>query len=155
METNDLENKLNALNIPNIKMSMNQHQLKLAIMSAKKSATTALWLMLIPFIVLGSGIVQSLLHISVPPWSWMQTYLPHFPVWVRFGIFATVVIIIPLVAVILNVLSIVWLQYNKKEQILNISIRIRTLNIIIIVIATLIAFLFIGHTIADWIAGTG
>jgi hypothetical protein len=155
METNDLEKNLDKLSIPNIPQSDNQRQLKFAIISAKKSAKATLWLMLIPVIVLASGVLQGLMNISIPPWSWMQHYLPFLPVWARFGIFAGVVIIIPLIVVILNVLSVVWLQYDKKHEVLNISIRMRPINIIIIAIAGLIALLFIGHTIADYIAGKG
>ncbi len=155
MNTDDLEKKLENLSTPEMPPMAHQWQLKLAILNAKKSARAALWLMLIPVIVLGSGMLHSVLNASIPPWSWMQEYLPQLPVWIRFGIFSMIVIIIPLIAVLLNLLSIIWLQYDKTKHILHISIRMRPVNIIIIVIAGLLALLFIGHTIADYLAGTG
>ena len=61
--------------------------------------------------------------------------------------------VFPLIAVILNVLAITWLQYDREQKVLNISIRIKTINLIIIIVAGLVALLFIGHSIADSIAG--
>lgn len=155
MNQDELEKKLENLSTPKMPSISHQWQLKLAILSAKKSAWAALWLMLAPFLILGSALLQSLLNISIPPWSWMQEYSPHWPLWVRFGIFVTVVMIFPLLAVLLNVLSIIWLQYDRTQRVLHISIRLRLVNIIIILVAGLLALLFIGHTIADYLAGAG
>src|SRR6266550_1669366 len=114
MKQNISEDKLEKLSTPQLPPLPDQRHLKLAILSAKKSAKAALWLLLIPFLILGSALLQSLLSFSIPPWSWMQEYSTHWPVWVRFGIFVTVVIIFPILAVLLNVLSIIWLQYDRE-----------------------------------------
>ncbi len=155
MNADDLEKKLEDLSVPQMPPIQHQWPLKLAILSAKKSAKAALWLMLIPGVLLGSGLIQSLLDTSIPPWSWMVEYSPRWPEWIRFGVFAMVVIIIPLITVLLNLLSITWVRYDRHQQVLHVSIRMRPLNIVIIVIAGLLALLFVGHTIADYIAGKG
>jgi hypothetical protein len=74
------------------------------------------------------------------------------PLNLRIAIFVTTVMVFPLIAVILNILAITWLQYDKQQKILNICIRIKTMNLIIIIVSGLLAFLFIGHAIADYIA---
>jgi hypothetical protein len=70
---------------------------------------------------------------------------------VRITVFATVLIIIPITAVLINISGILWFQYNKTERVLHIAVRMRRVNIIIIAIAGLLALLFIGHAITAWI----
>ena len=153
MNEEDLERKLEGLITPELPPLKHQWPLKLAILSSKQSARAALWLLLPPFLLLGSALLQAIFHVSVPPWSWLQKYSPSWPLWLRMTIFLSVVIIFPLIAVVLNILSITWLQYDKKQKILHIAIRMRIINIIIILFAGLLALLFIGHLIADSLAG--
>ena len=150
---NNPEQKLENLNPPQTPSLENQPQLKLSILNAKKSARASLFLLAIPFSILGSALIETLFKVALPPWSWLKTYNPQLPLWERQFIFVTIVIVCPLIALALNILSIVWLQYDKAQKVLHISIRLRTVNTIIIIIAGLLAFLFIGHAIADWIAG--
>jgi heme/copper-type cytochrome/quinol oxidase subunit 2 len=90
--------------------------------------------MLVPVIVLGSGVIQSFVHVSISSWSLLEKYSPQMPELLRFAVFATIVIVIPVIVVLINILSIVCLQYHRNERVLNISIRMRTFNIIMIVI---------------------
>ena len=73
------------------------------------------------------------------------------PVWLRLSVFAIILIIIPLIAILVNISGILWFKYNKAEHVLHIAVRMRRMNIIIIAVAGLLALLFIGHTIAEWI----
>jgi len=54
---------------------------------------------------------------------------------------------------LLNLLSIVWFQYDRRQQVLHIAVRLKKANIIIMLIAGTLALLFIGHSIADNITG--
>ncbi len=148
MNNDDLENKLENINAPKMPSMQHQWQLKLAILNAKRSASVGLWLMLIPILVLTGAFMKTVLHVSLPPWSWLVKYSPQWPLWIRVMVFVTVVIVFPVIAVLLNLLSIIWLQYDKTQQVLNISVRMRRINIIIIIVAGLLAFLFLGHLIA-------
>lgn len=152
-EKNELETKLENLNLPEINSLQHQQQLRLTILNAQKSAKVSLWLLLIPFIMLFGDFMQSVFHILIPPWSWLVKYSPLMPVWLKILIFTTVVIVIPIIAVLLNVLSILWIRYDKTEHVLHISVRMRKINVIIITVAGILALVFIGHSIAEWITG--
>ena len=145
----DLEKELENLRKPQLPELQHQGQLKLSILSAKISARASLWLLLIPFLIFISRVFQEILNVSIPPDSWLEIYSKQSPVWLRITVFITIVIVIPLIAVILNLLSIIWIQYDRKQKVLNISIRIRTINLIIIIVAGLVALLFIAVTITD------
>ncbi len=146
-----LEQQLENIEIPKVNALQHQSQLKLTILNTKKSSTISLWLLLVPFIMLFGGFVQSVFHILLPPWSWLIKYSPIMPLWLKLTIFTTVVIIIPLIAVLINILGILWFKYDKSEHVLHIALRMRRTNVIIIILAGILALLFIGHTITEWI----
>jgi len=154
MKNDDVENKLQNLKVPEVQLpDEHQKELKLALLSAKQSAQVSVWLLCIPFSVLLGAIFDSVWNISIPPWSLLKTYGHFWPLWLRMSVFITTVMVLPLVALLLNILSIIWFQYNRTQKVLNISIRIKPINLVIIAVAGLLAFLFIGHAIADSIAG--
>jgi hypothetical protein len=152
MKKSALDVKLQNLNVGNVEPPM-QSQLKFAIISSKKSMKISLWLLLIPFLILLTAMMDSLTNISLPPWSILKNYGHLWPVWVRISIYVTMLIVIPATAAILNLLSIIWMNYDRDQQILHLSLKIKKSNIIILAIGALIAFLFIGHSIADMLAG--
>ena len=119
MDENELEKKLESLSVPDLDHIELKHgeNLKLAILSAKKSSKYTLWLLLIPFLILFSAILQSVFKVSIPPWSWIQKFSPVWPDWIKLGVFALVLIIIPSIVVILNILSILWISYDRKEKV--------------------------------------
>ena len=147
MNEDDLKKKLENLSKPQLPQLQHQWQLKLTILSAKKSARASLWLLLIPFLFFIGRVLQDILNVPIPPDS------TQWPVWLRITVFLTILILIPLIAVILNLLSIIWLHYDREQKVLNISIRIRTINLIIIIVSGLVALLFIATTITDSVTG--
>ena len=147
MDKNELEKKLENLSVPQLPQLEHQQQLKLSIMSAKKSARASLWLLLIPFLFFVSAFLRQL-NISIPG-SLLDEYSLHWSSWLRILVFAVIIIGFPLIAVILNLLSIIWLQYDREQKVLNISIRMRTVNLVIIVVAGLVALLFTIVMIMD------
>ncbi len=131
----------------------NSEPLKSELISATKTDRLTILLMMIPFIMLGESLIQSLLHISLPPWSLLQQYSSRMSEEIRFGIFAVVVIFIPITVVLLNIFSIITFKYNRNNKIFNISFKIRLFNFIVIAIAGILAALFIYHTFSDYIRG--
>ena len=153
MKSDDLENKLENISSPQLPSLQHQEKLKLSILSAKKSSWASLILLAFPFFVFLGGIFESAFHVLLPPWSWLVRYSPLWPVWLRMLVYVMILIVFPLVAGFINILAITWFEYDKKKKVLNISIQIKTVNIIIIAVTTIIALLFIGHSIAEWITG--
>jgi hypothetical protein len=145
--------KLENISMPQIPMLQYMENLKLTILSTKKSSKVSFRLLAFPLIILLEGICESVIHILLPPWGWLVKYSPVMPLWLRMLIYIMVLIVLPLTAVYLNILAVTWFKYDKEQTILNISIRLMTINLIIIIMTTIIALLFIGHTIAEWING--
>jgi hypothetical protein len=149
MVPEELENKLETLPIPNLDNVTHQSHIKLAILNARKSSKLSFYLFLIPLLILGSALLQSILKVSVPPWSLLQKYSPQLPQWMRIGIFTVVLIIIPAIIFFVNLLSILWIRYDKVQKIIHISIKLRMSNLIFLILSFLLAILFLGHTIVE------
>ena len=153
MQKDDIKTRLENLNLKEVTPRAEGQKIKLAIISSKKSLSISLWLLSVPFILFFSAMLEPVFHILVPPWSLLKAYGHLWPQWVRIAVFATVVIIIPLIAAGINLLAIVWFDYDRKHKVFHIAIRVKLANIIILLIAGVLALLFIGHSIADSLAG--
>ncbi len=116
-------------------------------LNTKRVVILSIILLLPAIFILGSISLQSVFNISLPPVSILKEYSPGWPLWIRFGIFAFSVIIFPIIAVSLNVLS-VFVNKNSFEK------KYRAASFILVSVSGILALLFIGHTIADCIAGT-
>jgi hypothetical protein len=148
----ELEKHLENIKIPEVNILPHQRELKLTILNAKRSDSISLWLLIVPFIILAGGVIQSVFHIMLPPWAWLVKYSPLMPIWLRISIFAIILIIIPGIVVLINFLGILWFKYDKKEHVLHIAVRMRRRNVIFIFVCGILALLFICHTALEWIS---
>jgi hypothetical protein len=153
MKSGDLKRKLEHISAPGIPGLQHKKELKLAILSTRKSSRATFLLLLLPAVVLLEALCETVFHFLLPPWQWLVKYSYLMPAWLRLAIYATLLIVLPLVAAFLNILSIVWVKYDKEQKVLHISVRLKTANVIIIIITAAVGLLFIGHTVAEWITG--
>lgn len=151
MNNEELENKLFQMSKPQFSGTEHQENLKLAILSSKTSSKLSLWLLSLPFLVLIGALLETTSHIEIPPWSWIHHYGPTWPYAIRISVFLIIVIIIPFFVVLINLLSITWLQYNRDTKILNISIRIKPFKMILLLVGAIIGGLFTIHSIMEWL----
>lgn len=153
MKPDDIDKKLKNLAVPSVPPPVNREQVKLAIISSKKSARISLWLLATPVLVLLGGVCESAFNVLLPPWSIIKTYGHFWPAWVRMLVFVTVLIVLPLSAALVNLLSVLWINYDRSQKVLNIAIRVKKINIIILFAAGLLALLFIGHAVGELMSG--
>src|SRR5258706_4650979 len=83
MDTEDISNELENIDLPKMSPLQHQQQLKLAILNAKKSAFAGIWLLIIPVLVMVGALMKGAFHLSLPPWSWLVEHSHILPLWVR------------------------------------------------------------------------
>ena len=110
--------------------------------TARKFTSASLLILMIPFLFFVSRLLQQL-SIPVLPGAGLEKFSEDWSSWLRITVFAAIVIMLPLIAVILNLASLTRLQ-NHKEQ-----TGIRLLNLIVITVAGLMALLFTVVMLAD------
>jgi hypothetical protein len=104
--------------------------------TAKKFTSVSLLILMIPFLFFVSRLLQELLSIPVLPDAWLEKFSQNWSLSLRNILFAGIVIMLPLIAVILNLLSLIRL-WNHKEQ-----TGIRLINFIVITVAGSVVLLF-------------
>ena len=110
--------------------------------TAKKLTSVSLLILMIPFLCFVSRLSQQL---SLPILSddWVEKFSQNWSSPLRIILFAAIVILLPLIAVILNLLSLVRLKNNKEGT------SIRSVNFIVITVAGLMVLLFTIVMLAD------
>jgi hypothetical protein len=113
--------------------------MKSLITNPKKLTGGSLLLLLIPFLLFVSRFSQQSLHISKPPDVWLENV--SFD-WLRIALFAFTLILLPLIAVVLNLLSLNQLQNRESEAQMDMAAVVRLTNFIIIIVAGSVSLLF-------------
>jgi hypothetical protein len=127
-----------------------QKILKVALFSARRSSRIGFLLVAFPGLVILLFLVQQLFHLSPGFTRWLDggTTLSTPVRGVLVFIF---VVGFPLIAIVLNLLSICYFQYDRIKKEFHISFRLRWWNIIITLAGGALASFYILHLLADTI----
>ena len=110
--------------------------------TAKKLTSASLVILMIPFLFFVSRLLQQL-GTPILPDAWLEKFSQNWSSWLRNIVFAAIVVMLPFIAVILNLLSLIALQNDRKQT------AIRSINYILVTVAGLTALLFTIVMLAD------
>src|SRR4051794_27971695 len=113
--------------------SLKIHNMKSLTATAKKITSVSLLILMIPFLFFVSRL---LLSINVLPDAWIDKFSQNWSSLLRIVVFAVIVIMLPLIALILNLVSLNRLQ-NVEGQ-----VGIRLINYLIIAATGFVILLF-------------
>ena len=151
--------KMENLNVPDVNPSSHQNTVKMAIMSAARSATLGVWLVIVPCCFLLCVLIYYFFHINLGWFGAMFTSLlslEKIPYVDFFG--PLVLFILPIVCIIINALSIMHVQYQKigpdqyKFRELHITIKLKLWNILLILLSMIIIGVFMGFAMTESIS---
>jgi lantibiotic transport system permease protein len=134
MEEKDFLQKMENLNKPEVNADASRRQVRIAIMNAKKSATWGIWLLVIPFLFILSVTIKEFLKwdwgISNTISEWIGALDKNIP-------FASPVLflLLPAVAAVINLLAIKHFVYDRTTRELIVTLKIKWLNIILVLIS--------------------
>ena len=144
MKNEDFENMLTKMQIPEPENIMQHREIKIPLLSYRRSSKAGLWLLLIPFIValtiflkVELGVQSGYLDIVRKFFSFINnnailTYL-----------IPLIFVGLPLIAMIINVMAICHFHKNKQAKELIITVKYRPLNIVITLISFAILIFFL------------
>lgn len=144
MKKEDVENILNRLQTPEPEKIMQHRELKIPLLSYRKSSKAGLWLLLLPltfaitvFLKMELGVQSGYLDLVRKFFSAIDNNV------VLTYLIPLIFVGLPLIAMIINVLAICHFQQNKKSKELIVTIKYRPVNIVIFLLsfAVLIYFL--------------
>jgi hypothetical protein len=144
------------LEVPDVNPSQHQHLVKMAIMNAGRSAALGLWLVIVPCYFLLCVFIYYQFHLNANWFSAMFTTMVQLEKVPYIDYIGPVVLfILPMVCLIINLLSIIHVQVRqldpdrRKVREMNISIRLKLWNIVLILISLAIMMAFINFAMTE------
>ncbi len=150
MEEKDFLHKMENLKMPEVNVSASQRQIKLALLSTKKSAAWGIWFLIIPALFLCCVVIKYLFH-----WDWgiATNFIEWFARldhqtgthWITPVLF----VLLPAIGVVVNLLAILHFVYDKLTKELIITVKLRWFNIILAAISIGIAGIIFLYALAE------
>lgn len=144
MQNEDFENKLKNIQVPQPENIMQPADLKIPLMSYKKSSKAGLWLLLLPLTVAVVAILKTELGLQSAYLNLVQQFFAAMDKNALLTYLIPLLFVgLPLLAMIINFLAICHFQQNKKARELIMTIKYRPLNIAIFLISFAVLIFFL------------
>lgn len=130
-----------------------QRILKVALFNARRSSRIGFLLVGLPGLIVLLFFVQQLLHLPPGFTRWLEGGGSSLSAPVRAVLFFIFLVGFPLIAVVLNLLSICYFQYDRSNKEFHVHFRIRWWNIVITLAGGALASFYILHLLADTLLG--
>jgi hypothetical protein len=144
MENKDVENMLNSLQMPKPENIMEQRELKIPMLSYRKSSRAGLWLLLVPFVVAITIFIKTELHMQAAYLDFVKRFFSAIDKNVVLTYLIPLIFIgLPLTAMIINLLAICHFHQNKADRELIVTIKYRPLNIALFLISFALLVFFL------------
>ena len=144
MKNDEVENMLSNMQMPEPENIMNSGDLKIPLLSFKRSSRAGLWLLIVPVIVAVTIFLKTELQINSGYFNFIQKFFAAIDNNSFLTYLIPVIFIgLPLLAMILNFLAICHFQQNKKMKELIVTIKYRPLNIAIFLFSFAVLIFFL------------
>lgn len=150
MENDSFEKKLKEISIPDTGKINPPAELKMTLLSAKKTTAIGIWLIAIPVYFLFCVFMKYYLHINLHVFDIIIDTMASIDRQSGFHYLSPLLLVgLPLLNVLLNSLAITHFNYIKINKELSISIKIKWKNIFLITISLAIAGIFLLYAIFE------
>lgn len=136
----DFLKEMENLSVPQLN-PQHHHRVKMTILSAQKSASIGIWLIILPYIFYLWLFITSRLNINFPKgWIWNYAMASLTTPWVAVLNYV-LLLVLPGICLIANLLAITHVQYqntsigNAKPNELVVTLKIRWFNIMLILLS--------------------
>jgi hypothetical protein len=150
MKKEELENKLENLALPEINSGLHKDKLRLTILNMRRSHKMGYALVIIPLLFLFGIFLTRVLDINIPLVNTLEQLMAR---WDKVAylklIFPILYLVLPFIALVVNLLASVHFSWNSRNKELNILYRFRWGNFIIIIISVFILATFFTYLIME------
>jgi hypothetical protein len=150
MEEKDFTKTLENLEKPEFKNIKPDKNLKLTIISSKKSAAIGFWLLVVPCYFLFMVFVKYFFNINLRVIDIFEDFVASFDKSPVTKFIAPLFFVgLPIAGIIINLLSIMFFEYDKEQKRINISIKLKPLNILLLIISLAVVSIFVIYLITE------
>ncbi|MBB3054829.1 hypothetical protein FHS11_001239 [Mucilaginibacter gotjawali] len=153
-EKDEFLKQMENLKVPEVNPQEHPQMVKMAIMNADRSAALGVWLIVVPCYFLFCVFMYYFSHIRVGT-SWfaaMFTLISSLDKTRYIDFLGPIImVVLPIICIIINALAIthVGLQKEGRVQQLNITIKVKIWNILLILLSLAIVGIFIAYVMAE------
>lgn len=144
MKTEDVENMLSRLQVPEPEKVMQPRELKIPLLSYRKSSRAGLWLLVVPVIVAITIFLKMELGVQSGYLDFVRKFFSAIDDNVVLTYLIPLIFVgLPLTAIIINLLAICHFQQDRKTKELIITIKYRPVNIAISLLSLAVLIFFL------------
>jgi len=155
MDSEKMEEYLKTLPKPNPDAPASQKTLRFSLLSARRSSRIGFWLIALPGLVILVFFLQNILHWDTGLIRWLGNQGPSLSNPAKALLVFLFLVGFPLIAVVINLLSLCHFQYDRASREFTIILKIRWWNVLITVSGAALAAFYILHLLADTLLGAG
>ena len=118
-------------------------KLKLAIVNSKKSAAMGVWFLVAPCYFLLMVFMKYYFNVNLHVIDIFEDFiagLDKSPV-TKF-ITPLFFVVLPIAGIVINLLSIMYFEYDKERKQINMSVKLKSLNIFLIILSSIVVSIF-------------
>ena len=150
MNPGNFEKKMKNLAKPGVDDVKPPAEIKLAIVNAQRSAAIGIWFIVIPCYFLFCVFMKYYFHINLGLFDAMIELMSDLDKNPMMKFLSPVLIVgLPLVGVVLNALAITHFSFVPATKILQISIKLRWLNLVVLVASLVLVSIFMLYVIVE------
>ena len=144
MKNEDVENMLNSMQIPEPENIMQHRELKIPLLSYKRSSKAGLWLLVVPLIVAVTIVLKTVFVVQSNYINLVHRFFSAIDRNVVLTYLIPLIFVgLPLLAMIINALAFCHFQQNRENKELIMTIKYRPLNIAIFLISFAVLIFFL------------
>ncbi len=153
-EKDKTEELMENLQQPVVDVSAHRREFRLTLLNTKRSAVFGIALLILPLLFLSGVVLKHYLHIDFGIFTSVYVWIGQADK--KFGdksvinwIVRGLLLFGPLVAIGINLLSIIHIRYERAQKEILMSIKLKWLNWLIIIFCSLIFFIFFMYLIVE------
>jgi len=150
MDMDDINSKLENLKVPNIDSTLHKDKLRLTLLNMQRSHKIGYVLIIIPTLFLFGVLLKYVFHFNFPLFDQLESLMSEWDkITILKPVFPILYLLLPLIALVMNLLASFHFSWNPKSSELNAIYRFRWPNFIIITFSLLILLTFFLYLITE------
>lgn len=150
MEEDEFISKMDNLKKPGFSSKVPDNRLKLAIVNSKKSAALGVWFLIAPCYFLLMVFMKYYFNINLHVIDIFEDFIASMDrSLVTKFIPPLFFVVLPVAGIIINILSIMYFEYDKERKQINMSVKLKSLNILLIILSLTVISIFALYLVTE------
>ena len=150
MEEKKFISKMDNLKKPDFNRKKPNKKLKLAIINSKKSAAMGVWFLLVPCYFLFMIVMKYYFNVNLHVIDIFEDFIASLDKSPLTKFIAPLFFVgLPIAGIVINLLSVMFFEYDKEQKQINMSVKLKPLNILLVIMSLAVVSIFILYLITE------